>query len=254
MNAPFERVVLLEASGAKHLVNLDRETVKIPSVGVVRTDTLQGLLGRRWTIGDRTFLVMVPSIRDEIESVRREAQIIGTKDAPALLWNCDVKPGDFVLEIGAGSGALTLALAHAVGSKGRVVTYDIRPEFLDRARDNVTAADLEGVVEFKIGDGRKGVVERGADAMILDIPDPWEAVDGAATVLRPCGHFASYSPNMEQVNRTVATLRKSTFVEIRSVEIIEREIVAHETGTHPSFAPLGHTGYLTFARKVLDTF
>src|SRR5205823_2752641 len=171
MNAPFERVVLLEASGAKHLVNLDRETVKIPSVGVVRTDTLQGLLGRRWTIGDRTFLVMVPSIRDEIESVRREAQIIGTKDAPALLWNCDVKPGDFVVEIGAGSGALTLALAHAVGSKGRVVT-----------------------------------------------------------------------------------LRKSTFVEIRSVEIIEREIVAHEAGTHPSFAPLGHTGYLTFARKVLDTF
>ncbi|TMA07389.1 MAG: methyltransferase domain-containing protein [Methanobacteriota archaeon] len=254
MNAPFERVVLLEASGAKHLVNLDRETVKIPSVGVVRADTLQGLLGRRWTIGDRTFLVMVPSIRDEIESVRREAQIIGTKDAPALLWNCDVKPGDFVVEIGAGSGALTLALAHAVGSKGRVVTYDVRPEFLDRARDNVTAADLEGVVEFKIGDGRKGVVERGADAMILDIPDPWEAVDGAATVLRPCGHFASYSPNMEQVNRTVATLRKSTFVEIRSVEIIEREIVAHEAGTHPSFAPLGHTGYLTFARKVLDTF
>src|SRR5437867_6417 len=249
MNAPFERVVLLETSGAKHLVNLDRETVKIPSVGVVRADTLQGLLGRRWTIGDRTFLVMVPSIRDEIESVRREAQIIGTKDAPALLWNCDVKPGDFVLEIGAGSGALTLALAHAVGSKGRVVTYDIRPEFLDRARDNVTAADLEGVVEFKIGDGRKGVVERGADAMILDIPDPWEAVDGAATVLRPCGHFASYSPNMEQVNRTVATLRKSTFVEIRSVEIIEREILA-ATITLLVFAFVGNYIFFVFGTSI----
>src|SRR5438093_11825917 len=207
MNAPFERVVLLETSGAKHLVNLDRETVKIPSVGVVRTDTLQGLLGRRWTIGDRTFLVMVPSIRDEMESVRRKAQIIGTKDAPALLWNCDLKPGDFVVEIGAGSGALTLALAHAVGSKGRVVTYDVRPEFLDRARDNVTAADLESVVEFKIGDGRKGVVERGADAMILDIPDPWEAVDGAATVLVRSGTSRPSQPTLDRWTGRVRPLR-----------------------------------------------
>src|SRR5436189_3693846 len=162
MNAPFERVVLLEASGAKHLVNLDRETVKIPSVGVVRTDTLQGLLGRRWTIGDRTFLVMVPSIRDEIESVRREAQIIGTKDAPVLLWNCDVKAGDFVVEIGAGSGAMTLALAHAVGPKGRVVTYDLREDFLEQARRNVVAAGLGDPVEFKIGDARAGLAERDA--------------------------------------------------------------------------------------------
>jgi tRNA (adenine57-N1/adenine58-N1)-methyltransferase len=59
---------------------------------------------------------------------------------------------------------------------------------------------------------------------------------------------------VEQVNRTVQGLRASTFVEIRTVEIIEREILAQESGTHPSFAPLGHTGYLTFARKVLDTF
>src|SRR5947199_8397570 len=95
MNAPFERVLLLETSGAKHLVNLDRETVKIPSVGVVRTDTLQGLLGRRWTIGDRTFLVMVPSIRDEIQSVRREAHIIRTKHTPELRRTCDVTPRAF---------------------------------------------------------------------------------------------------------------------------------------------------------------
>jgi len=51
----------------------------------------------------------------------------------------------------------------------------------------------------------------------------------------------------------VAALRAGTFVEIRTLEIIEREIEASESGTHPSFAPLGHTGYLTFARSVLET-
>jgi tRNA (adenine57-N1/adenine58-N1)-methyltransferase len=249
-----DRVLLLEVSGAKHMVELDREMVTVPSVGVVRADVLRASIGRRWAVGGKAFLVLTPSIRDHVGSVRRRAQIIGAKDAPSLVWNCDLKGGDFVVEVGAGSGALTIVLAHAVGPNGRVVSYDIRPDFLERTRQNVVAAGFEGQVEFKIGDARAGIAERDADAVVVDIPDPWEAVKPSAEALRPCGYFASYSPNIEQVSRTVQALRTGTFVEVRTVEIIEREIVAHELGTHPSFAPLGHTGYLTFARKVLDTF
>ena len=249
-----DRVILLEPMGRKHLVVLDRETVTIEGVGVARADTLRASVGRRWTVGGRTFLVLTPSIRDAIGTLRRDAQIIGSKDAPVLVWNCDLKTGDRVLEVGAGSGALTLALAHAVGPSGHVVTYDLRDDFLKVARRNVTAVGLEDRVEFKVGDARSGIPEREMDAFVVDIPDAWEVVVTAYGALRPCGHFASYSPNAEQVNRTVKGLRSRTFVEIRSVEIIEREIDVHEAGTHPSFAPLGHTGYLTFARKVLDTF
>jgi tRNA (adenine57-N1/adenine58-N1)-methyltransferase len=236
------------------MVVLDQETVTVPQVGVVRAESLLASIGKRWRVGGRSFLVLLPSIRDTVGAIRREAQIVGPKDAATLVWNCDLKPGDFVVEVGAGSGALTLTLAHAVGPTGRVVTYDLRPDFLTVARENVEASGFAGQVEFKVGDARSGIVEREADAFILDIPDPWLAIGTAAQALRPCGHFASFSPNMEQVSQTVSALREQTFVEIRSLEIIEREIVARETGTHPSFAPLGHTGYLTFARKVLDTF
>jgi len=250
----IDRVVLLAPSGAKHLVELNADTLNIPSVGVVRADVLRASIGRRWTVGDRTFLVLTPSIRDLVGAVHREAQIVGSKDAPTIVWNADLKAGDFVIEAGAGSGALTIALAQAIGPDGRVVTYDVRADFLAVARANVTAAGFEGRVELKVGDVRREIPERNADAFVLDIPDPWAAIETAARVLRPCGHFASYSPSAEQVNRTVAALREETFVDLRTVEIIEREIVAHEGGTHPSFAPLGHTGYLTFARHVLDTF
>lgn len=245
--------MLLEPSGVKHVVALDREIVNVPNVAVVRADALRAAIGRHWSVGGRSFLVLTPSIRDTVGSLRRQAQIIGPKDASSLVWNCDLKPGDFVVEVGAGSGALTLVLAHAVGQDGRVVTYDMRSDFLDVARANVSVAGLEGRVEFKLGDARAGVAETDADAFVLDIPDPWEAVEPASRALRLCGHFASFSPNAEQVSRTVAALRAGTFVEIRTLEIIEREIEAHESGTHPSFAPLGHTGYLTFARRVLET-
>ena len=249
-----DRILLLEPSGRKHLVILDQETINVPRVGVVRADTLRASLGRRWEIGGRTFLVLTPSIRDKIGTIRRHAQIIGPKDAPSIVWNCDIQADDHVVELGAGSGALTLALAHAVGPNGRVVTYDIRADSLAVARQNVDAAGFSGRVEFRLQDARKGIDDRDVDAFVVDIPDPWAAVGTGVDALRPCGHFASFSPNVEQVNRTVTALRASTFVEIRSVELIEREIVSHDAGTHPSFAPLGHTGYLTFARKVLDTF
>jgi len=243
----------LEASGAKHLVVLDREVANVPGVGVVRADSVRGALGRRWSVGGRSFLVLNPSMRDTVGALRRQAQIIGPKDSASLVWNCDLKAGDLVVEVGAGSGALTLVLAQAVGPDGHVVTYDLRPDFLEVSRANVSDAGLARQVEFKLGDARRGIAETGADAFVVDIPDPWAAVGAAAKALRPCGHFASYSPNVEQVNRTVATLRAGMFVEVRTVEIIEREIEASESGTHPSFAPLGHTGYLTFARSVLET-
>src|SRR6266516_3899782 len=249
-----DRVVLLDPTGAKHLVVLDQDIINMPGVGVVRADVLSASIGRRWSVGGRSFLVLTPAIRDTVASMRRQAQIIGLKDAATLVWNCDLKAGDFVVEVGAGSGALTLVLAQAVGPDGRVVTYDMRADFLDVARANVSNAGFEGRVEFKLGDARSGIAEREADACVLDIPDPWEAIATAKDALKPCGHLASYSPNMEQVSRTAAALRAGPFVEIRTVEIIEREIIAGEAGTHPSFAPLGHTGYLSFARKVLDTF
>ena len=249
-----DRVVLLDPTGAKHLVVLDQDIINMPGVGVVRADVLRASIGRRWSVGGRSFLVLTPAIRDTVASMRRQAQIIGLKDAATLVWNCDLKAGDFVVEVGAGSGALTLVLAQAVGPDGRVVTYDMRADFLDVARANVSNAGFEGRVEFKLGDARSGIAEREADACVLDIPDPWEAIATAKEALKPCGHLASYSPNMEQVSRTAAALRAGPFVEIRTVEIIEREIIAGEAGTHPSFAPLGHTGYLSFARKMLDTF
>lgn len=250
----LDRVVLVLPSGRKLLVRLDGEIVSVPSIGVVHSEALRQSIGRRHLIGSRAVLVLTPSVRDMVGSIQREAQIVGAKDSAAIVWNCDLKAGDRVVEGGAGSGALTVALARAVAPNGRVYSYDIREDFLQRSRANVSAAGLLDLTQFCLGDVRRGVDEREVDAFILDIPDPWAAVATAASSLRACGHFASYSPNTEQVSQTVAALRQAPFVEIRTVEIIEREVVSQKTGTHPSFAPLGHTGYLTFARKVLDTF
>ena len=99
-----------------------------------------------------------------------------------------------------------------------------------------------------------GVREKNVDAVIFDLPDPWGAVHAAWEALRVGGSITTFLPNVEQVRQAVEALREGPFVEIRTVEIIERELEVKDTGTKPSFAPLGHTGYITTARKALDKF
>lgn len=250
----MDSVVLLDSRGHRHLVPLEPKVVRVPGLGAIDGTKLRGLVGRRTSIGSRSFLVLEPSPRDFHETMARGPQILAPKDIASILYEADICPGVRVIEGGTGSGALTCALARAVGPEGRVYSYELREESLAVAKSNVAAAGMEGRVEFRIADLRTSLTDGGVDAVVLDLPDPWAAVPGAWQALRPCGHLATFSPNMEQVKETSAAIRKRPFVDLRTIELIEREMEVRDLGVRPSFAPLGHTGYLTFARKVLDTF
>lgn len=245
-----DRAVLLDRNGHKWLVALEGDTVSIHGLGVLKTEKLRQSIGGPISIGGESLLVLRPSARDLAETLGRKAQILTPKDLALLLFYADVKPGDTAVEAGSGSGALTIALARSVGDKGRVISYDIREDFLAVARENVRKAGLSDRVEFRQGDAR---IEIGAaaDQIVLDMVDPWNAVHAAYRALKPCGHLAAYSPNMEQVKETVLAMRKHPFIEVRTVELLEREMEVREQGVRPAFASLGHTGYLTVGRKVL---
>ncbi len=246
--------MVLDSRGHKHLVPLGEKMARVPGLGALDTAKLRELVGRRGAVGARAFLVLEPSARDLQETLTRGPQILSPKDIAAILYEADVRPGARVVEGGTGSGALTCAIACAVGPDGRVYAYDLREESLTRARSNVAAAGLEGRVEFRLADLREPLPDADVDAVLLDIPDPWLGIPSAWSALRPCGHLATFSPNMEQVKETVAAIRRLPFVEVRTIELIEREMEVRDVGVRPSFAALGHTGYLTFARKVLDSF
>jgi tRNA (adenine57-N1/adenine58-N1)-methyltransferase len=249
-----EVLVLLDGKGKKHLVSLGVGMSQVPGLGTFDSGKLRASVGRRIDIAGKRFLVLGASRRDLSETMQRGPQTLGSKDIAAILYETDIEPGARVIEAGSGSGALTVALCRAIGATGRVVSYDVKIDLQTVARANVTAAGLQGRVDFREGDIRKEIPDREIDSFLLDIPDPWAAVPTCWTALKAGGHFASFSPNMEQVKQTVAALKQHPFVDVRTIELIEREMEVREAGVRPSFAPLGHTGYLTFARKVLDTF
>lgn len=243
-------VLLVDESGRKYLLQVTGQMEKVEGLGVIDTKRLASCsYGDTFSIGNRHFFLLEPSVADKVARIRRKAQIILPKDSAAIIVRCNIRSGSIVVEGGIGSGALTIVLASYVAPDGKVISYELRDDFACVALENIRRANLESLVEVRMKDIRKGIMENDVDAVVLDIPDPWEAVTAAKKALKVGGYICSYSPTVNQLERTVRKLEEEGFQEIRSVEILEREMLVGEGGVHPSFEMLAHTGYLTFARK-----
>ncbi|ESR23129.1 class I SAM-dependent methyltransferase [Lutibaculum baratangense] len=105
------------------------------------------------------------------------------------------RPGEHVLDIGCGAGASTLALARAVGSRGRVVGVDLSSQLLGHAERRRRAAGLDHVA-FEIADAQTHPFEPEAFDLlasrfgVMFFSDPVSAFRNLATALRPAGRVA----------------------------------------------------------------
>jgi tRNA (adenine57-N1/adenine58-N1)-methyltransferase len=245
-----EYIFIADPGEKRHWLKVSYGMLKIPSVG-----TVDGSRFKEMNDGDTTmiagtrFTAFRPGTVDLMASLERGAQIITPKDAASIIMNCDIKCGDVVLEVGAGSGALTTALIRTVAPDGIVHTIEMKEEHAVRTRKNLERTGLDKNWRCQIGDARVACTDAVADALITDMPDPWLAIDNLFGNLRPGGRMCSYVPNMNQAESTVNAMRAKEFFNVRTVEILERGLEVHPGGVRPSFEMLGHTGYLVFGRK-----
>ena len=197
------------------------------------------------------FTTLKPILTDFIMKSSRNTQIIYPKDAALIVMFSGIGPGSRVIESGTGTGSLTTALAHYVGSAGKVYTYELRPEFQKNAAKNLQRSGLIANVEMKSGDVTLGYEERDVDAVILDLAVPWLVVPHAYEALKPSGVLVSFSPTIDQVVKTTEALKENNFVFIETIECMMRAMQVERGKTRPQTLMTGHTGYITHARKIL---
>jgi len=198
------------------------------------------------------FTTLKPALTDYIMKSSRNTQITYPKDAALIVMFSGIGPGSRVVESGTGTGALTTALAHYVGSTGKVYTYELRSEFQKNAAKNLQRSKLIDNVEMKSGDVTMGIEERELDALILDLATPWLVIPHAYAALKPSGIIVSFSPTIDQVVKTTEALRENNFVFIETVECIMRAMQVERGKTRPQTLMTGHTGYITHGRKILE--
>ncbi len=69
-----------------------------------------------------------------------------------FLVNKIVKPGNFILDAGGGTGTTTLKALRKTGPDGKVVLLDFSENMLDKARVKAAALSLESRIQFCAGD------------------------------------------------------------------------------------------------------
>lgn len=245
--------VALKGFGAPAiLVRLAPGPLRLGNDGVIDlTAQIGAPVGGSVTWLGTSYRVVRPSLSDLYGSVRRGAQIVTPKDAAYLMFLAGVAPGTHVAEAGSGSGALTIALAYAVGPSGHVTSFDRRVDFLDAARANVARCGLADRVTFQERDvARDGIGLTGLGSIVLDLPEPWTVLASVRAALALGGYVGTYTPTYNQLERTVQELRAQRYDEVRAVELLERGLHVGDGGTRPSFEMLGHTGFLATGRRV----
>ncbi|MBO1334054.1 methyltransferase domain-containing protein [Streptomyces sp. VRA16 Mangrove soil] len=118
----------------------------------------------------------------------RDGELVSSSSQPSLmarmLVDLDVRDGDRVLEIGAGTGYNAALLAHRLGDR-YVTTVDLEPEITESARAHLAAAGYRPAVVT--GDGARGCAERApydrimATCALRAVPGAWleQCVPGA---------------------------------------------------------------------------
>ncbi|MBE0465920.1 MAG: tRNA (adenine-N1)-methyltransferase [Candidatus Desulforudis sp.] len=194
-----------------------------------------------------------PTLVDFTMNMPRKSGIIYPKDTAYILLWADVGPGSKVIAGGVGSGALLLALARQIGPSGFVWGYDVRQDMLDFAAKNLR--DFLGEAEnvsLVLGDVYEHIPERQVDGVILDVPEPWQAVEPAATALRPGGVVVAYVPTIRQAESFTGALRSSNrFGVVETVELLVRDWHIRNRSVRPNHRMVGHTGFLTVARRIV---
>jgi tRNA (adenine57-N1/adenine58-N1)-methyltransferase len=245
------KLLLIDHGGRRYPITAAKRMIEVAGLGVIDGNALcNSSYGDSLQIGGRELLILKPSVKDAIAMIERRAQIIIPKDSFMIPLQLDIGPGSRVIEGGVGSGALTLVLLKAVGPTGRVYSYESRQDYADLARKNVALSDNESSWELKVGDICTAKLESEVDAAVLDIPNPWDAMANVTGSLRVGGYVCCYVPNANQLETAVKKMREVGLAEIVSFETLQREMVVHDGGVRPSFDMLGHTGYLSFGRRM----
>ena len=249
-----EPVILHDRRGRRFLKRLragHRITIRS---SVLASDALIGRTegSRVLADDDEPFLVFRPSYAEVVPLLERSAEPIFAKDAGLIVTRGDIRPGQTVVEIGVGSGVLSMALLRAVGPSGRLVSYEIRADMAEEARANVTL--YEGSCpnwKLEVRDGRTGVEEEHVDRVVIDVLDSVAVLETASRALRDGGILVAYVCGVLQLKALHDAIDASRELGLaESYELLERGWHVEGQSIRPEARMVGHTGFITIARRL----
>lgn len=195
----------------------------------------------------KEFMLLDAGYTDHYQNLKKLPQTIPLKDIGSIIAETGVNGKSIIVDAGLGSGALAIALANIAK---KVVSYEVREDHIRAAEQNIKRVGAENIT-IKHLDITAGIDEKNVDLITLDLPEPWTVIPHAAKALKPGGYILSYSPSIPQVQDFVKGIRTNEhFLLLKTIELIERPWEFNGRRVRPKSTSIGHSGFLTFARKI----
>ena len=188
--------------------------------------------------------------------MKRGPQIIYPKDVGQIIVESNLHNSSKILEIGSGSGALTLYLYSLLKNTGKLYTLDSSKINQRRANKTITrylstySSDTVDVtfINEELSKFNFESIDENIDAIITDVPEPWESFIN--NKIQNNINWVSYLPSMSQIMRFNETLSKNNFQDIEIKEVILRDWIVDEKVVRPTNKLVSHTGFLISARYI----
>ena len=160
------------------------------------------------------FFALYPTPELWTRAVPHRTQILYQADISLIAMMLELKPGVVMVEAGTGSGSFSHSISRSIAPNGTLYTFEYNEtrakvaqlEFQDHG---LTNAIIEHRDVCKDGFGLVDTV----DAIFLDLPSPWEALEHCKIAFNPnkIGKICTFSPCIEQVTTTCKRLQELGF-------------------------------------------
>jgi tRNA (adenine57-N1/adenine58-N1)-methyltransferase len=191
-------------------------------------------------VGNQGFVhILLPTPELWTLALQHRTEILYCNDISLIVIHLELKPGMIVVESGTGSGSLSTAFARTVAPSGKLFTFEFHKERAEAAKVDFKNNGLEDIITVTHADAcSEGFILEGmeplyADAVFLDLPSPWLAIEQVKKCLKPNKMICSFSPCIEQTQRMCLALEAGgIFYDIITYETICRPMRVTRLGMH----------------------
>ena len=250
------QLVVIKTPKNKYLSVIEKDKEFITNEGKFQFSDIQKIPSIITTSTGIDFQIYSPTYKEFVLLMKRGPQIIYPKDVGQIIVESNIHNASKVLEIGSGSGALTLYMYSLLKNSGKLYSLDSSKINQRRASKTISrflstysqdSVDVTFINEKLINFNLKSLDED-IDTIITDVPEPWEFFIN--NKIENDLSWVSYLPSISQIMKINNTLIENNFQDVEVKEVILRDWIVDQKVVRPTNKLVSHTGFLISAKFV----